>query len=617
MDTVNIVFLVASMLIFISIMTSTLSARLGVPLLLFFLGVGMLAGEEGVLGIRFEEYSMANFIGQAALACILLDGGLRTSFRSFRVGLKPAITLATWGVLATVLALGVFTTWFLGVDWRLGLLMAAIVGSTDAAAVFSLLRNGGVKLNDRVQATLELESGANDPLAILLVTVMVALNLNPESQTVWSIIGMLLQQIGVGLGVGLLAGWVLSRLLPKVHLADGMYAILIMSAGMAVFGATNLLGGSGFLAVYLAGIAIGNTKVRATEHVLRVMDSFAWLSQAVLFVVLGLLVTPSSMLEEWHYSLVIFLFLLFIARPIAVATSLIPFRFRLREVGFISWVGLRGAVPITLAIIPVMSGVDGANLAFNVVFGVVILSLLTQGATIPFMSRAFHVWVPTDAEPKAEHEIWVGDQANITLYEFEVKAGAFAIGRHPKSISTKVNSQEIAVFAVVRGGYLLNVDDDTVLKVGDIVWYALSGDWAASIAKVFNNSTSQYQKTSEFYGDWLLSPHAKIMDLPFYNLATRALNQKRLGKIAPIASALDIFTVPPDATNLSGIDDELMQKLSDARHQTVEEFMLSHFKAEPVKGDEVRLNDAWSLIVRDIDNRGNLRGIGLKNLATA
>lgn len=615
MDALNIIYLVGAALLFISIMTSTLSARLGVPLLLFFLGVGMLAGEEGVLGIQFQEYALANFVGQAALACILLDGGLRTSLNSFRVGLRPAITLATWGVLATVLALGLFATWLLGIDWRLGLLMAAIVGSTDAAAVFSLLRNGGVKLNDRVQATLELESGANDPLAILLVTVMIALNLDPQSQSIGSVITMLIQQIGVGLMVGLAAGWAISLLLPKVYLADGMYAILILSAGLAVFGATNLLGGSGFLAVYLTGIIIGNTKVRATEHVLRVMDSFAWLSQAILFVVLGLLVTPSEMLKVWHYSLIIFLFLLFVARPVAVGTSLLPFGFRLREIAFISWVGLRGAVPITLAIIPVMSNVQGASLAFNITFGVVILSLLAQGATIPFMSRVFKVWVPTDAEPKAEHEIWVGDQANITLYEFEVKVGAFAIGRHPQDISSKVNSHEIAVFAVVRGEHLINVDEDTVLKVGDIVWYALSGGWAANIAKVFNNSATLYQKNSEFYGDWLLSPHARIMDLPFYNLATRALSQNRLGKMAPVATALDIFTLPPNAVGLSGIDDELMEKLSEARDKTVEEFMMAHFKTEPVKGDEVRLNRSWSLIVRDIDGRGRLRGIGLKNLS--
>ncbi len=614
MDTLNFIYVVAALLIFVSIMTSTLSARLGVPLLLLFLAVGMLAGEEGVMGIQFADYNLANFMGQAALACILLDGGLRTSLQSFRVGLKPAVTLASWGVLATVMVLGVFATWLLDVDWRLGVLMAAIVGSTDAAAVFSLLRNGGVKLNDRVQATLEIESGANDPLAILLVTAMIALNLDPASQGIGDIALMLISQIGIGLISGLIAGWGLSRLLPKVYLAEGMYAILILSAGLAVFGATNMLGGSGFLAVYLAGVVIGNTKVRATEHVLRVMDSFAWLSQAGLFVVLGLLVKPSSIFEVWHYSLLIFLFLLFVARPFAVVSSLLPFRFGWRETGFISWVGLRGAVPITLAIIPVTMQVPGADLAFNITFGVVILSLLAQGTTIPMMSRLFRVWVPTDHEPKAEHEIWVGDQANITLYEFEVKAGAFAIGRHPQSISSKVNSNEISVFAVVRNERLLTVNDETILKMGDVVWYAIRGDHAANIAKIFNNTATQYQKNSEFYGDWLLSPHALIADLPFYNVATRTLNNSRLGRLPPVASALDVFTVAPTVTGLSGIDDELINRLTEAQNLTVEEYMLSQFNTEPVKGDEIRLNDSWSLIVRDVDTKGRIRGIGLKNL---
>lgn len=614
MVTLNILYVVASLLIFASIMTSTLSARLGVPLLLFFLGVGMLAGEEGILGIEFAEYNLANFIGQAALACILLDGGLRTSMRSFRVGLKPAVTLASLGVLVTVLVAGIFTTWLLDVDWRLGVLMAAIVGSTDAAAVFSLLRNGGVKLNDRVQATLEIESGANDPLAILLVTVMITLNLDPTSQGIGDIIFMLISQIGIGLVLGLLSGWALSKMLPKVYLADGMYAILILSAGLIVFGITNLLGGSGFLAVYLAGVVIGNTKVRATEHVLRVMDSFAWLSQAVLFVVLGLLVQPSGILEVIHYSLLIFIFLLFVARPIAVFSSLLPFRFGIREIGFISWVGLRGAVPITLAIIPVTMAVPGADLAFNITFGMVILSLLVQGATIPLMSRLFRVWVPTNNEPKAEHEIWVADQANITLYEFEVKQGAFAIGRHPQSISSKFDAQALSLFALVRHNKLVNVNEDTILKMGDVVWYAMRGDDAPSIAKIFNNSATQYQKNSEFYGDCLLSPHARIADLPFYNLAARSLATNASSRLPkPVASALDIFTVPPQVGVMTGIDEDLVNKLTEAKNQTVEEFMMQYFKTEPVKGDEVYLNETWSLIVRDVDGRGRLRGVGLKN----
>lgn len=611
---INTIYLVMAVLIFVSIMTSTLSARLGVPLLLFFLGVGMLAGEEGIGGIKFDHYQLANFVGQVALACILLDGGLRTSLKSFRVGLKPAIVLASWGVIATVGALGLFASWLLEIDWKLGVLMAAIVGSTDAAAVFSLLRNGGVKLNDRVQATLEIESGANDPMAILLVTVMIALNLDPMSQSVGSVLSMLVSQIGIGLVTGLAAGWLLSRLLPKVYLADGMYAILILSAGIAVFGMTNMLGGSGFLAVYLAGVVIGNTKVRATEHVLRVMDSFAWLSQAVLFVVLGLLVTPSNLWLEWHKSLFLFLFLLFIARPFAVASSLLPFGFKKREIGFISWVGLRGAVPITLAILPVMHGVSGASLAFNITFGVVIFSLLVQGATIPYMSRLFKVWVPTDSEPKAEHEIWVGDHANITLYEFEVKAGAFAIGRHPHSISSQVNTNKIAVFALVRHERLVTINQDTTLKVGDVVWYAMADEYATRIANVFNNTATQYQKSSEFYGDWLLSPHVRIADLPFEGLANKPTTGRFVARQIPtVANALGTLDALKLQPKLANVSSELLATLEPIKHQTIAEFMSEHFTTEPVKGDKVHLNDSWSLIVRDIDERGRVRGVGLKH----
>ncbi len=616
MDALNVLYLVSAVLIFISILTTTLSARLGVPLLLFFLGVGVLAGEEGILGIEFSQYNLANFIGQAALACILLDGGLRTSLHSFRVGLKPAVVLASWGVLATVGILGLFITWLLEVDWRLGMLIAAIVGSTDAAAVFSLLRNGGVKLNDRVQATLEIESGANDPLAILLVTALIALNLDPESQTIASVLQLLVTQIGVGLVLGLLAGAILSKLLPKVHLAEGMYAILIMSAGFMVFSATNLLGGSGFLAVYLTGIAIGNTKVRATEHVLRVMDSFAWLSQAVLFVVLGLLVLPSSLLTVWHFSLIIFLVLLFVARPLAALTSLVPFRFRPREIGFISWVGLRGAVPITLAIIPVMMNVPNAHLIFNITFGIVVLSLLTQGATIPTVARLFRVWVPTNHEPKEKHEIWVGDNASITLYEFEVASGAFAVGRNPLYISTKFNAREVRLFAVVRDEELLPINDDTRLRANDSVWYALSGDYAGSLAKIFNNSATQYQKASEFYGDWLLSPSLKIGNLPFFNSANNLLKNKKAHRQLQATDLWTIFTptTSEQELKLPGVTEALLTMLSANKHKTIAEFMDMHFNAEPVSGDKVLLNEHWCLMVRDVDSRGRLLSVGLKQL---
>ncbi|MDN3442024.1 potassium/proton antiporter [Psychrobacter sp. APC 3279] len=588
MDTLNILYLVGAVLIFASIMASTLSARLGVPLLLLFLIVGMLAGEQGILGIEFSQYALANFVGQAALACILLDGGLRTSFKSFRVGLKPAITLATWGVLVTVMVLGVFVTWLLDVDWRFGLLMAAIVGSTDAAAVFSLLRNGGVKLNDRVQATLELESGANDPLAILLVTGLIALNVDPDGQTVFGFLVLLLQQLSFGLGMGLLFGYFLSRLLPKVHLAEGMYAILILSAGLAVFAATNLIGGSGFLAVYLTGVLIGNHKVRSTEHVMRVMDSFAWLSQAVLFVVLGLLVTPSNVLNVWHYSVAIALFMIFVARPIAVYTSVKPFKFKDREIGFISWVGLRGAVPITLAILPVMAGIDNAFILFDIAFGVVVLSLILQGTTIPTMANLFNVRIPTNNDPKEEHEVWVSDKASITLYEFEAKSGAFAIGRHPIGISKGINPDEISVFALVRNQQIVVVDDSTKLKFGDSVWYAMRGNHASKIAKIFNDTTLDRKAIDDFYGDWLLSPSVKLGDLPFF---TGIMASETLVK------------------TLKTSDEDSAKNMWE---QTVAEYVKSHLGTAPVSGDTVVVSDEWSLVIKEVDDKGKLRTIGLK-----
>lgn len=589
MDTLNILYLVGAVLIFASIMASTLSARLGVPLLLLFLIVGMLAGEQGILGIEFSQYGLANFVGQAALACILLDGGLRTSFKSFRVGLKPAITLATWGVLVTVLVLGVFVTWLLDVDWRFGLLMAAIVGSTDAAAVFSLLRNGGVKLNDRVQATLELESGANDPLAILLVTGLIALNVDPAGETAFGFLVLLFQQLSFGLGMGLLFGYLLSRLLPKIHLAEGMYAILILSAGLAVFAATNLIGGSGFLAVYLTGVLIGNHKVRSTEHVMRVMDSFAWLSQAVLFVVLGLLVTPSNVLNVWHYSVAIAAFMIFVARPIAVYTSVKPFKFKDQEIGFISWVGLRGAVPITLAILPVMAGIDNAFMLFDIAFGVVVLSLILQGTTIPTMANLFKVRIPTNKDPKEEHEVWVSDKASITLYEFEAQSGAFAIGRHPMGISKGISPDEISVFALVRGQQIVVVDENTKIKFGDSVWYAMRGNHASKIAKIFNDTTLDRKAIDDFYGDWLLSPSVKLGDLPFFSEAMTA---------KPLVKTLK--TTEADSTK-------------DMWEQTVAEYVTSHLGTAPVSGDTVVVNDEWSLVIKEVGEKGKLRSIGLKH----
>lgn len=399
MEKINILFLVMALLLFMSVIASRISTRLGMPLLLVFLGVGMLAGGEGIGKIKFGDLSSASLISQLALAVILLDGGLRTHTEVFRIGLKPASILASWGVLISVGLLGLFATFYMHIDWKLGLLMAAIVGSTDAAAVFSSLRNSGVRLNDRIQAILELESGLNDPIAILLVSLFIGLILRPGEFSFSSAIWNLIRELGLGILFGVGAGKVLAILLSRIRLAEGLYALMIASGGLMVFALCNLMHGSGFLAVYLAGVMVGNAHNRSREHVLNVMDGLAWLAQAGMFLVLGLLVTPSRLLEQGLNAIVIASFLILVARPIAVWSSIKWFKYTRRELAYISWVGLRGAVPVTLAILPLIQGVPDAQMLFDVAFAVVILSLLIQGTTIPFFAEKLAIILPPKPNP--------------------------------------------------------------------------------------------------------------------------------------------------------------------------------------------------------------------------
>ncbi|MDO4435978.1 MAG: potassium/proton antiporter [Cardiobacteriaceae bacterium] len=579
-NAIQILYLVCSVLVFLSVLGSMLSARFGLPLLVIFLGVGMLAGEEGMLKIPFSNFFLANLLGQASLAVILLDGGLRTSIQSFRLVFKPAAVLATWGVLATVVILGTFVTWILHfipalshIDWRFGFLMAAIIGSTDAGAVFSVLRTSGVRLNERVQATLEIESGANDPMAILLVSALILLNTNPEEQNLSSFILMLLQQMGLGIVMGWVFGRILAGVLPKIRLAEGMYSLLIVSGGTIIFATTNLLGGSGFLAIYLAGLVIGNRKTRATEHVLQVMDGMAWMAQVVLFVVLGLLVLPSHVLHLAPYALAIWLFMTFVARPLAVFSGLLPFGYRAKEMGFISWVGLRGAVPVTLAIMPVMAGVEYANLLFNLTFGVVILSLLIQGMTVPFMAKRFKVRVPTTYEPRDQREIWVGNRTSIHIFEYVVRKGAFVVGRHPEEIAKRVG-EGVRVFAFVRDGMLHPLEKTSNLRGGDSVWYSVDDEkHTESIARAFNDTIIERREKSEFFGEWVVSPQVHLGDL----------------------ALLDDGSL--DALTLS---------------MTVNEYVRASLSVEPVVGDHIKLGMHWLLVVRETDDEGNIMALGLK-----
>ena len=568
MDAVNTLFLIISLLLFISVIASRVSTRFGMPLLLVFLGVGMLAGDEGLGGIRFDSFAGANMIGQLALAVILLDGGLRTKSDSFRLALKPAAVLASWGVLATVGLLGAFATFFLGVDWKMGLLMAAIVGSTDAAAVFSLMRSSGVRLNSRILATLELESGCNDPMAILLVSALIGLIMNPAETGFAEMTTLLARQLGLGLLFGYLAGKALARILERISLAEGLYAILIASGGLLVFATTNLLGGSGFLAVYLAGVFIGNSRNSSTEHVLNVMDGLAWLAQATMFLVLGLLVSPVRLLENWANALVIAAFLILVARPLAVWTSLKFFRYNPREVAYISWVGLRGAVPVTLAITPLMVGVPDALKLFDVAFAVVILSLLIQGTTIPFFARLLKVVLPPKPEPLSQREIWLADKLAVSLQSFKVEAGSDAENSHPSAM-TRDRFSDGQIFALLRGDQTVAVLPSTQMQAGDVVWFILDEKLGDDFAKQFAAAGSEERS---FFGAFNLNPDAVVGDLA------------------------EVYGLPVS---------------EGERGLRLDELFRERFGDMPVAGDRIDLN-GFEITVKELDNKARIRLLGLK-----
>ncbi len=411
LDFLTLPLLAAAGLVFISVLAGVFSARAGFSFLLVFLLVGVLAGEDGPGGLVFDDFRLSFWVGNVALAVILLDGGLRTDFDTFRTGLKPSLWLATVGVVVCAGLTGAAAHWLLDLSWPLALLVGAIVGSTDAAAVFSLLKSSGVRLNERVAATLEIESGMNDPMAVYLTLTCIGVALavaagGPSTVGPMEVLRSLLLQFGWGAALGLAAGFGMAELLKRLGRGEdgggGIRALLLVSAGLTVFAGVTWLGGSGFLAVYAMGVIIGNRARRLVRSSLSAMDGYAWLSQAGMFLLLGLLVTPTRLLETLWPALGISLVLMLIARPLSVWLCLAPMRFARNEIAFISWVGLRGAVPIVLAVFPVMAGIPGAQTYFNVAFVVVLSSLLLQGSTIAWSARRLGVTLP---DPDDEQQV--------------------------------------------------------------------------------------------------------------------------------------------------------------------------------------------------------------------
>jgi cell volume regulation protein A len=400
--------LTGAALVLISILLGQVTSKTGLPLLLIFLAIGMLAGEDGLGGIRFDNYQLAFWIGNIALAIILLDGGVRTPYSIFRVALKPSILLSTLGVILTCGFVTLAGAWMFGLPWGIAFLFGAIVASTDAAAVFGLLNSSGVKLNERVAATLEIESGLNDPMAVFLtilaITVLLAQR-SGESLSPLAISLSVLQQIGYAIVIAYLSGHLFTRLLRAVKIErshnHGINALLIIACGMFVFGLTTSIGGSGFLAIYIFGLVLGNNKTRFVKTVIPAMDGLAWLFQASMFLLLGLLATPHEVIAALGTGIGLSLFLIFIARPLAVFPCLHWFHYSTKEMLFISWVGLRGAVPIVLAIFPIMAGVDPDRYMLSLSIMVVIGSLLLQGTTLAFAADKLGMALPEASDNAA------------------------------------------------------------------------------------------------------------------------------------------------------------------------------------------------------------------------
>ncbi|WP_163557197.1 potassium/proton antiporter [Halomonas sp. NO4] len=508
MDTINTLFLLSGFLLALSVIASRLSTLVGFPLLLIFLALGMLAGEEGVLGIQFDDYSLAFLIGHLALAMILLDGGLRTRLKTFRVGFRPALSLATLGVFVTSALIGVIAMQVFDLSLIQGLLVGAIVGSTDAAAVFSMLSGRGVHLNERVSATLEIESGTNDPMAIFLTLLLVELLVGDLGGPLGTLL-FLASQFGLALILGVGGGWLSGRLLRWLDLAPGLYSLLALALGFAVFGLTGFLGGSGFLAIYLTGLMIGNQPGRHLNFILPVHDGLAWLSQIGLFLVLGLLVTPSELLEYALPATVVALALILVARPLAVFISVKPFfKFRWRELFFIAWVGLRGAVPIVLAIFPVIGGVENASLYFNVAFAVVLLSLLIQGGSLPLMARWMRVEIPKGVTPnhrgplgilpENDYEMFVYKVDNSDLDDVPIRLLRFPSGA--------------VISALFREHAMLHPKGSTRLKLGDVICVIGRADDLPALNRLFSGETRLKQERA-FFGTFTFDGDARMGDI--------------------------------------------------------------------------------------------------------
>ncbi|UMB52920.1 potassium/proton antiporter [Lutibacter sp. A64] len=427
--TIENILLVGSLLLLVSIFAGKTSYKFGVPTLLLFLAIGMLAGSDGIAGIHFDDPKLAQFIGIVSLNFILFSGGLDTNWTAVKPILWEGIALSTLGVLLTAISLGTFV-WFI-TDFTIyeSLLLGSIVSSTDAAAVFSILRSKSLALKTNLRPTLELESGSNDPMAYVLTIAFLTLVIN-QDQSFLSIIPMFLQQMVLGGILGIAFGVLSKYTINKIKLDfEGLYPVLVITLMFITFSATDFVGGNGFLSIYICAVYLGNQDLIHKKTILKMFDGLAWLMQIVLFLTLGLLVFPSEIIPYMGIGLLISVFLIVIARPIGVFLSLLFFKMKLRRRFYISWVGLRGAVPIVFATYPLLAGIDKANMIFNIVFFISVTSILIQGTTLSVIAKWLHVGLPEKAKKLNATDLLLEENPKAEMKELLITSDCYAVDK--------------------------------------------------------------------------------------------------------------------------------------------------------------------------------------------